>query len=124
MNTLITRAVLEAHLQCKFKAYLRLTGEQGTKSDYEMLLEERRAEVRRRAIAKVQPADEGIGVAPESLLDTSLLKRGAPYLFDVTAKTDSVEFHFDGLKRVDGDSSLGSFHYAPTLFHEGARVRK
>ena len=54
MNTLITRPVLEAHLQCKYKAYLRLTGEHGTKSDYEVLLDNRRAEVRQAAIAKIQ----------------------------------------------------------------------
>ena len=64
MNTLITRSVLEAQLQCKYKAYLRLIGEHGTKSDYEMMLDDRRAKVRRTALTKIQPPDENVATAP------------------------------------------------------------
>ena len=124
MNTLITRSVLEAHLQCKYKAYLRLTGEHGNKSDYQIMLDDRRAEVRRMALAKIQPPDQEVKVARNTLLNTALLKRGVQYLFDVTAKTDSLEFHFDGLKKVHSVSRLGAFHYVPILFHEGSTVRK
>ncbi|MHC4626850.1 MAG: IS66 family transposase [Planctomycetota bacterium] len=121
---LITRSVLEAHLQCKYKAYLRLTGENGSKSDYQIMLDDRRAKVRRTALAKMQPPDQEVKVAHNTLLGMALLKRGVPYLFDVTAKTDSLEFHFDGLKKLDGVSRLGQFYYIPILFHEGSTVRK
>jgi len=124
MNTLITKSVLEAHLQCTYKAYLRLTGETGTKSDYEVMLNDTRTEVRRTALAKIQTPDQEVRVARNALLDTTLLKRGEPYFLDVTAKTDSLEFTFDGLKKVDGESRLGAFHYVPILFHEGSTVRK
>ena len=124
MTTMITRPVLEGHLQCKYKAYLRLTGEHGTKSDYEMMLDDRRAKVRRTALAKIQPPDQEARVASSTLLDISLLKQGVPHLVDVTAKTDTLEFHFDALSKVDGVSRLGSFHYIPILFHEGSTVRK
>ncbi len=30
----------------------------------------------------------------------------------------------DGLKKVDGPSKLGDFHYVPVLFHGGGSVRK
>ena len=40
MATAITIEVLEAYLNCKFKAQLRLNGQQGTKSDYEGVLSE------------------------------------------------------------------------------------
>ena len=42
MPTKIARDVLESYLNCKYKGYLKLTGQQGTKSDYENLLTELR----------------------------------------------------------------------------------
>jgi len=124
MNTLITRSVLEAQLQCKYKAHLRLIGEHGTKSEYEMMLDDRRAKARRTALTKIQPPDEKVAIARDALLDTTLLSRGLPYLFDVTAKSDSLEFTFDGLKKVDSASRLGAFRYVPILFHESSTVKK
>jgi len=29
---------------------------------------------------------------------------------------------FDGLKKIDGPSNLGDFHYIPMLFYEGRKV--
>src|SRR5262249_19051800 len=45
----ITRDVVEGYLNCRYKGHLKRTGEPGTRSDYEALLLERRAEVRLRA---------------------------------------------------------------------------
>jgi hypothetical protein len=36
----ITRDIIESYLNCKYKGYLKLAGEQGPKHDYEVLLEE------------------------------------------------------------------------------------
>ncbi len=35
---------------------------------------------------------------------------------------DRFSIHFDGLKKVDGRSDLGVFHYVPVLFHEGRQI--
>ena len=35
-----------------------------------------------------------------------------------------MRYHFDGLKRMEGESKLGDFHYLPVLFHEGRQVKK
>ena len=40
MAAKITRDILESYLHCKYKGFLKLTGQQGTKSDYETLLTE------------------------------------------------------------------------------------
>ncbi len=37
MTAKIIRDIVESHLHCKFKAHLKLAGEQGSKSDYERL---------------------------------------------------------------------------------------
>ena len=51
--TKITREVLEAYLNCKTKAYLKLGGQQGIVSDYEALLAAKRQAVRQQAIGKI-----------------------------------------------------------------------
>src|SRR5438445_472814 len=56
-------------------------------------------------------------------LTTAALKQGASFLLDATLEDDSLDLHFDGLKKVDGPSKLGEFHYIPMLFHEGNKVR-
>ena len=40
MVTKITRDIIESYLNCKYKAHLKLTRQQGTKSDYALLLAE------------------------------------------------------------------------------------
>jgi hypothetical protein len=47
----ITRDIIESYLSCKYKGYLRLGGQRGIKSDYELLLAESREEVRKKATA-------------------------------------------------------------------------
>ena len=53
MATKITRQILEAYLNCKTKAHLKLAGQQGIVSDYEALLVANRQAVRRQAIGKI-----------------------------------------------------------------------
>ena len=53
MATKITREILEAYLNCKTKAHLKLAGQQGIVSDYEAMLVANRQEVRQQAIGKI-----------------------------------------------------------------------
>ncbi len=118
MAAQITSEALEAFLHCKFKAHLKLTGQQGVRSDYEAMLLDMRAEVRLAAIDKtVSKSDEVERAIP---LTTAALKRGAAFILDATLD----DLHFDGLKRVDDSSKLGDFHYVPMLFHERNKVGK
>ena len=52
------------------------------------------------------------------------LKQGPPLLANVTLEDDGLSLCLDALKRVDGASKLGEFHYVPMLFHEGRKVGK
>jgi hypothetical protein len=56
MATKITRDVLESYLRCKTKAQLKLTGQEGTKSDYECMMRRIRDEVRLTACRHARPA--------------------------------------------------------------------
>jgi predicted RecB family nuclease len=120
----IIRDVLEGYLHCKYKGYLKLNGQQGTKCDYETMLAEMRAEVRLAAIDKILARHPGEEIPRNGPLTTSALQQGASFILDATLDDDLVSLEFDGLKKVDGPSKLGDFHYIPMLFHEGEKVRK
>jgi predicted RecB family nuclease len=124
MAAKITRGVLESYLNCKVKGHLKLTGQAGTKSDYESLLSEMKAEVRLAAIDKILASHPGEEIPRNVALTTAALKQGAPFLLDATLEDETYSLTFDGLKKVNGASKLGDFHYVPLLFHEGRRVRK
>jgi predicted RecB family nuclease len=124
MTAKITRDVLEGYLNCKTKGHLKLAGEQGTRSDYESLLVERRDEVRLQAIDKIAARHQADQVARNIPLTAASLKAGPLYVLDATLEDDTLALHLDGLKKVDGPSKLGGFHYVPVLFHEGEKILK
>ena len=57
-------------------------------------------------------------------LTAAALRAGPSFVLDATLEDDLLSLGFDGLKRVDGPSKLGDFHYVPMLFHEGRKVGK
>jgi predicted RecB family nuclease len=124
MATKFTRDMLESFLHCKFKGYLKLTGQQGTKCDFEVMLMELRAEVSLKSIDTIIAHNPGDQVAINIPITTASLKRGRQYILDGILEDAAMAFHVDGLKRVEGESKLGDFHYLPVLFHEGRQVKK
>jgi predicted RecB family nuclease len=97
---------------------------QGTKCDYELMLMDLRAKVTLKAIQMILARHPAEQVDRGLLATTGALKQGLQFILDATLKDDFLSLHFDGLKRVDGKSKLGEFHYLPVLFHEGRNVRK
>jgi len=122
--TKITREVLEAYLYCKTKAHLKLAGQQGNVSDYQALLVANRQEVSQQAIAKILAGHPEGEVARDIILTAATLRERPSFVLNATLEDDLLSLIFDGLKRVDGPSKLGEFHYVPMLFHEGQRVGK
>jgi predicted RecB family nuclease len=119
---LVTRPVLEGYLHCKYLAHLRLGGREGVRSDYEnAVLEVRReqclaiTETLRARYAK-QGATLGVTVTRAEL------RKGTALILDAELQDDTFRVRFDGLKRVDGHSDLGPFHYVPMLFSEAHNV--
>jgi len=117
----ITNEVLEAHLNCKTKARLKLAGEAGTPSDYEaMSVEARRASreaVLAKLVARFPDASRSVPANAETL------KEGKPLLVDATFEDDGMSIRFDALKKADGLSKLGD-HYLPVLHVHGDKVVK
>ena len=124
MSIKITREVLESYLHCKTKAHLKLAGQQGIVSDYQELLLARRREVRQQAIAMILAKHPEAEVARDIPLTATTLRAGPLFVLDAILEADMLALGFDGLKRVDGASKLGDFHYVPMLFYEGRKVGK
>jgi hypothetical protein len=124
MATKITREILEAYLNCKTKARLKLAGHKGIVSDYEALLISTRQELRQQAMARIVARHTEGEVARDLPLTAATLRAGSSFVLNATLGDDLLSLSFDGLKRVDGPSKLGDFHYVPMLFYEARKVGK
>jgi predicted RecB family nuclease len=124
MTAKITSDVLKGYLSCKYKGYLKQAGEYGNRSDYETMLMERREAIRLRATDQILSQHGEDAVARNVLLTVAALKRGPLFVLNAALEDEVVSLHLDGLKRVDGPSKLGDFHYIPVLFHEEEPIRK
>jgi predicted RecB family nuclease len=124
MGGQITREILEAYLSCKTKAHLKLAGQPGTLSVYGEMLVGNRQEIRRQAHAKILARHSEVDVASDIPLTAGTLRAGLLFVLDATLEDDPLSLRFDGLKRVDGPSKLGDFHYLPVLFHEADKLRQ
>ncbi len=120
----ITTDVLSSYLNCKYKAYLKMTGQHGTTSQYETLFSDIAQSLTERAIEKVLAQTENGEVLRHVPLTCHLLKQGVLYILDATAEDNDLSLHFDGVKRIDGSSGLGTFHYIPLVFHNGDTIRQ
>ena len=112
------RDVLEAILHCRYKAYLKLQGEMGTKTDYDSLCDELRETVKIEATEKIHRSCQDGELPLAVRVSSSILRDGKPFLLAPVLPTDLGPLHIDRLKRVAGFSKLGDFHYVPVLFVE------
>jgi hypothetical protein len=120
----ITRDMLESYLCCRFKGYLRCAGQRGTPCDFEAMLTALRADVRLRAIDMIVASHPETNVSRNIPLTVSRLKQGQQFILDSTLEDDVLSLHFDGLKKVEGESKLGVFYYVPILFHGSRQIKK
>src|SRR4051812_44807268 len=121
--SVITREILQSYLLCKLKGHLKLRGETGSPSDYETMMTGLRAGVAEGAAEKLAARRAEPEVAKGIRITTPVLKQGTPLILRATIEAEGVRMEIDGLKRVEGPSKLGDFHYIPILFFEGEKVR-
>lgn len=119
MSGPITRQVLEDFIQCKYKAFLRLSGKSGAKSSYEELNNECRSRLRQKAIqillTKYSELEtpRGLQVTPD------VLKSSASLLLEGTIECDEFSVQVDGLIR-----RASSSHHLPVLFDVAGQPEK
>lgn len=113
---------MPSYLSCRLKAHLKLAGKQGTKSEYEEFLLQARREVRRQAISKIHANTSPDDVLANMPLTATSLRAGPSYMLDAVLADGLLSLRFDGLKKVDGPSDLGDFHYVPMLVHDASKL--
>ena len=110
-------------LHCKYKAYLKLTGNSGQKSDYEKLQEALLGEYRSRTeehflhSLRVPTTERN----PDSLLEA--MRCGPDAIIDANTIDENISCHFDVLVRSCPPSSRRA-EYVPLLYVCGNRVTK
>jgi predicted RecB family nuclease len=120
----ISLEILDAYLSCKYMAHLRLAGRQGIKSDYDAMLIESSRALKIKAVEKIHDQYSEHALAKGIALTRLALSKGSAFVLDADLQDEHFSIHFDGLKRVDGRSDLGYFHYVPVLFHERRQIHK
>jgi len=102
----ITNRIVEAYLECKHKARLLLDGETGSPHEYELLMNMLAEKYRPKATAvlldryKLETAPTISNVTPKDLM------QGPPLILDCTVEADQFKFHFDALRKLDGEREL------------------
>ena len=109
----ITRSLVEAYLNCKCKAHLLSNGNRGEPHDLEVVLAELQTAYREQAAAVL------IRKAKASAFPNGDIHSGLEIILGPTLEDGQTAFAFDALRRTDGESSLGPFHYTPALFWQG-----
>ena len=107
MNTPVTREILHNYLRCKYKGYLKLRGESGTKTDYEILIRELSEKFKLKAVNKIRNSYNDDHILQGVNITQSLLKQGTDTIVDAVIEDDIFSLHLDGLKKVSGPSQLG-----------------
>src|SRR5713226_4398238 len=107
----ITDELLEAFLQCKYKARLRALGRTGQPADFEKHRTSQAQTHRAQVQAKLFPLPEAAlrPEAPPALLDAATLKQGQTRLQNVRVQSANLAARIDAIERVDVPSALGSF---------------
>jgi predicted RecB family nuclease len=116
-NRLITDDVFLAHLQCPYKAYLKLGGHSGTASDYERFDKAALETYRLRAIDRMLA-----GTAPTDVTDyagsfAGSLSAGSRFLLHGTLRDKNISSHVDVLEKVPRKQA-----YAPVIFSALATI--
>jgi predicted RecB family nuclease len=122
MATKITRDIIESYLNCKYKGHLKLAGESGTPSDYEAMTTAARQVSRESALAKLAARFGEGDACRETAVTAATLKQGKTLLVDAELEDEGLSLRCDALKRADGVSKLGDYHYVPVLHQYGDKV--
>jgi len=101
----ITGEILEAYLNCKTKAHLKLQGEQDTSTDYELLRSEMRDKIRLEAFKKIESAHPEAEVFSNLQATVSTLKRGGVFL-EAHIEVSPLHLIIDGLQKAPGPRPL------------------
>ena len=123
MTHIVTDGLLQDHLNCQSKSYLRLHGRSGQVADYAALCS--RMDARHLASASqwlaAQSTIGGVSRFGGSRLEDMVTADAI--ILDAVGAADGLETHFHAIERMPGDLQLGPFHYRPIRFCRSLQPR-
>ena len=114
----INNDIFLSYQYCNYKAYLKLKGKNGEISDYSRLQTKLQQDYKSIATSSLIHRNKKSFVLQKSYLTKFDLIESVFLALDTTVEKDFISFHFDAIKQISGQSSLGSFYYIPILFNE------
>jgi predicted RecB family nuclease len=120
---MIDNDIFESYLHCKYKAYLKLGGNHGNRSEYEIMKSEIKSLYKRDALQRVIPSCEKKEILNNQDL-SSAIKDGNKVIVDAHVSYGDLQSYCDFTERTPGKSDLGAFHYLPVLFVEKEKLSK
>lgn len=119
-NNKITREVLESYLRCKTEAALKLKGEHGTHSEYEIWSMEQTTQQKFAAEANLLKRHDGQAVDKRTNLTASIMKTGPSVILEGCFEDQLLSISIDALVKDGEHSSKRSRStYIPVLFYDG-----
>jgi predicted RecB family nuclease len=119
----VTREILEAFLQCPYKAHLLQTGASLAQSDYAVAIAAVRSEVRALAVRKLN-AHKQVAMWDREIMTPGRHQPAPDVAIGPRIDVDGFRIRLDGIRKAAGASTLGDFHYEPMLFREGRTARE
>jgi len=116
MVHIITDSLLEDHLKCHSKSYLRLHGRFGQTHDYFALCSLLDARHHASASQWLVAQSTTVGVTRFGGSHLQDIVTADAIILDAVGVADGLETRFHALQRTLGDSHLGPYHYQPIRF--------
>src|SRR6266404_5696144 len=113
MIHVLTDGLLEDHLQCHSKSYLRFRGRFGQATAYSNVCVQLDARHRANAFQWLAAQSTTAGVKWFNGSRLEDLATGHSMILDAVGGAEGLETHFHGLQQVPGDSPLGAYYYQP-----------
>lgn len=122
VDPLITDALFEAFLHCKYKSYLRLKGIPGHITEFESHRRIFSTAYADAAQSKVLGCATGEDTPRGVLADRQMLMVGKRLILDATLTMDDLQASIDAIVRIDRESPLGNFCYLPVQYCREAKI--
>lgn len=123
VNT-VSNEIFDAFLICSYKSFLLASRLKGEKSDYIELTSRLDNEYRVAASNRIALTAGQRLAASIPKCQFQELRAGHEIFFSICVNVEGLTSQIDAVKRVEGISQLGGFHYVPVIFYRNARIGK
>lgn len=120
---IINNEIFESFINCKYKAYLKLSGTSGNISEYEIMQNEIRVLYKMGALKNILSAYKEKEILNNTDLN-SAIEDGKKAIVNAHVNCDGLQSYCDLMEKISGKSDLGLFHYVPFVFIAKEKVSK